>query len=251
MVCRESVALIVWEPCGHLALCEDCHGRLEGSSRHYCVVCRSQGEPHRLLRTHEPGPYACRADMGLRVSAHGGLVEAGESGYYRQRAEELKSEKSTLGKAEFRRMKRTLSRMRKQLTTARSTNTFGRNHPWLEEVAPSADSWGASRHARWPRGAHRNREEARRWEPERVVHDAARLSDEVWNSASGTRSPLPQSVETQPPLTSPLAASRRCCSASFVSTAAATSGSTRRATPKWPSASWRRDGRPSARSVRV
>jgi len=50
VVCRDSLALVAWEPCGHLALCEACRGQIPRHQQRYCVVCRTEGAPVHLLR---------------------------------------------------------------------------------------------------------------------------------------------------------------------------------------------------------
>lgn len=55
VVCREAVALVAWEPCGHLALCEACHDQIPAYQRDHCVVCRTQGHPVYLLRPCDAG----------------------------------------------------------------------------------------------------------------------------------------------------------------------------------------------------
>jgi hypothetical protein len=50
VVCMEALATVVWEPCGHLALCQVCFSQLKGDLRSRCVVCRTPGAPNHLLR---------------------------------------------------------------------------------------------------------------------------------------------------------------------------------------------------------
>ena len=55
VVCRESLALVAWEPCGHLALCEACREQIPRHQQRYCVVCRTEGAPVHLLRPRDAG----------------------------------------------------------------------------------------------------------------------------------------------------------------------------------------------------
>ena len=121
VVCMESVALIAWEPCGHLALCGACHSQLTGEARMHCVICRCAGSPTPLLQPllvpiqgadHGGSIYG---ELGLCLAASDGRLEAVAGGTiftYRKCVEEL--EKTRLNKREWRKTKRVLTRMKKQ-----------------------------------------------------------------------------------------------------------------------------------------
>lgn len=66
VICSESVATVVMEPCGHLALCGLC-SETWSTHAHTCVICRTPGTDIHLLRAEAP------TDV-LYGGSHGGVV---------------------------------------------------------------------------------------------------------------------------------------------------------------------------------
>lgn len=112
LVCHESIALVAWEPCGHLACCHACavkwteHAR--GDDR--CIVCRCPGAPTGLLRSVgrdslvrslsiEASSGALRAPMPDYTNVHALKAEAGAQGRMtKPDLRRLKREMNALGR---------------------------------------------------------------------------------------------------------------------------------------------------------
>ena len=111
VVCMESIALIAWEPCGHLALCERCHDQIPGWQRDSCVVCRTEGTPTKLFSPPKTPPDVYGV-YGLNISSTSGTLETSSSvNCNRDHAKELMENR--LSKLEWRRAKRTLTRLKR------------------------------------------------------------------------------------------------------------------------------------------
>lgn len=164
VVCRDSLALIAWEPCGHLALCGACYEQIDQRQRHACVLCRTPGEPIHILQPRRPekGSTACQdaADddecqgngwgaewgAGLRVDADNGRLDCTTPRFYRDAAEKLRRE--TPSKLALRRAKQALNQLGKQYV--RRTHHFYEQHPWMEQEVPAPYSYGSlHRHCSW------------------------------------------------------------------------------------------------------
>ena len=66
VICSESVATVIMEPCGHLAMCARCHA---GWARHSstCALCRTPGEGVHLLVGSSHAVDVCLLDGRLSV----------------------------------------------------------------------------------------------------------------------------------------------------------------------------------------
>jgi hypothetical protein len=123
VVCMDALATCAWEPCGHLALCEACHESLVGAVREHCVVCRTPGRGVFLMRpraaddqeaedvVEEEGPRP----VGVSICASDGTLALPSSAFAYRAELERCEEEERMGKLEWRRAKRMLSRMRRQV----------------------------------------------------------------------------------------------------------------------------------------
>ena len=169
VVCRDSLALIAWEPCGHLALCGSCYEQIDQRQRHACVLCRTPGEPIHILqpRCHEKNSTTCQdatdddvwenngwgaewgaghGGVGLRVDADNGCLECALPRSYHDEAEKLRRE--TPSKLAFRRAKRALNQLGK-LKHARRSHNFHDQHPWMEQEVRCWRPYGCVRRMAW------------------------------------------------------------------------------------------------------
>ena len=73
VVCSESVATVVLEPCGHLAMCGGCHGAWS-SMTNTCALCRTPGVGIHLLRGKIDEGWGCPAVYGVNVRLVDGVV---------------------------------------------------------------------------------------------------------------------------------------------------------------------------------
>lgn len=134
VVCRDSLALVVWEPCGHLALCEACLEQMpKVDGRSCCVVCRTEGVPLRLIRPAEDAHGEWSQLRGLSLSAESGKLEHLVPRHSWTVAADQLREERRLTKLEYRRAKRALSRVAKVGKVAIRDKGWEERHPWIED----------------------------------------------------------------------------------------------------------------------
>lgn len=125
VVCSESVATVLMEPCGHLALCGACSASWNprGST---CVLCRCPGERIHLLSRSSPDLLGSES-LGVNVRLGDGLVTI-PSIEIAQCALELRRPWSTKTKLQRRRAKNRYSRERRQRVSTGDPTLAGGVH---------------------------------------------------------------------------------------------------------------------------
>ena len=164
VVCRESIALVAWEPCGHVALCEACQEQCTGNSRFQCVVCATPGAPVKLLRPSdvpldelEDATYLPTNWSGLRLAASdGAFEESAAANSSRVHADALAGSR-VLTKPSYRKAKRAVAKLsRLDEGHAHHGSAWAATHPWMaasQEAAERAEKeWAdANRRRQMPR----------------------------------------------------------------------------------------------------
>lgn len=93
IVCSESVATVLMEPCGHLALCGTCHGAWAGLQR-TCVLCRTPGVGVHMLCA--PGNASVVHDVDIRLADGGVTIPSLDPSHEEHEPEKARSLKLAL-----------------------------------------------------------------------------------------------------------------------------------------------------------
>ena len=173
--CYAAVALVAFEPCGHVATCAACTLTLQQNESHcraYCVICRTQGKPTSLLRLDrsdapheahaaEAAPFVTLCTSGAVHAAN--TDEHADETLVRKLSAELRlADAERLNKLALKRFKRQLRAMERQRHGVWSPRReappfYARDVPststrpwmWYHSDGGRAKRFGTGHHQRW------------------------------------------------------------------------------------------------------